>query len=925
MDGLPSSEVYSTLQDKRGYMWFATDAGVSRFDGYRFTNFSTDHGLSENVIFQLLEDREGRIWCRGMLGTISYLWENSIHKLPVSDELQRAFNGDLSVGMGVDADGTVWISGSLHLFRIPPPYTSFTELRTPNQYRLHTYGATKGHYSPGQGFSLLTKDQSQIPLPPVLGPPNNWLGRFFCHYHDTLKQRHFMAIANTLFLVRENVVKQLYTAPEAILDIEIDPEDRIWLCLHGKGCVVLSDDFSPVEEIRFPVAERFGAVYRDRSDGMWLTTLGSGVYYIPDMHHRQFSLPEPFGPQVNNLVPVGGKICASGYSRAIFLEDTAARKPIEILGIPEQEISSGTGAANGELLVFSKKTYRFRQQMEVFSLLQVESPMKYCASTASGLVYTSGLSYLFRVDKDFGFQHVISLHNQRIQCLYGGRGDTLWIGCTEGLFSYQDDTLIDWQDRLGRRTRINDIAQLTGGELVLGTQTEGLLLFDHRRTRAFTKQDGLSSNLCRSLLAIPGTNRVWVGTNNGICLLACGRTVQIVRTQHSAGGLPLGEIKKMLFASGRLWLASDVGAIVTDTAYQEQQHAFPLYLDSVRLGARTIAVNNPDLPYDSNTIDFHFTGLWYRHAGAIEYRYRLLGLDSNWMSTRERVVHFQSLLPGQYIFELRAFSPDGKSYSALQTVHLSIALPFWKRWWFLGGLIFLTGVMIYAWARNRIRRARRNAEFRQQLAETEIKALRAQMNPHFIFNAINSIQHIMRTGDRETAGRYLSDFSGLLRNVLEQSKSEVITVQHELETLQLYLKIEQLRFGNRFRWEIETAPDLDVTNILITPMLLQPFVENALRHGLTGKTQDGLLRISIRSDPEFLTCVVEDNGIGRAAAAKHGTAQRSRGMQIVRERLEMMRKQYGGQPGFLIEDLYDIHGAPAGTRVTLRLAKYYLS
>jgi LytS/YehU family sensor histidine kinase len=212
--------------------------------------------------------------------------------------------------------------------------------------------------------------------------------------------------------------------------------------------------------------------------------------------------------------------------------------------------------------------------------------------------------------------------------------------------------------------------------------------------------------------------------------------------------------------------------------------------------------------------------------------------------------------------------------------------------------------------------------------EMEMTALRAQMNPHFIFNAISSIQNFILHNENDAANHYLLLFSRLMRNVLEHSKEEVITLQQENEMLQQYLEIESLRFKGRFKWQIELPDNIPHGEILLPPLLLQPFVENALWHGLIPLEKQGVLHIHIRAENEQLICVIEDNGIGREASAlqKHSTEKkRSLSTSINRERIEDVEQVSGRQARLDITDLYTPEGTPCGTRVTIILPLMKLS
>ncbi len=215
-------------------------------------------------------------------------------------------------------------------------------------------------------------------------------------------------------------------------------------------------------------------------------------------------------------------------------------------------------------------------------------------------------------------------------------------------------------------------------------------------------------------------------------------------------------------------------------------------------------------------------------------------------------------------------------------------------------------------------------DFNQKIAETEMAALRAQMNPHFIFNCLNSIQFFTAQNDSERASEYLTKFSRLIRLVLENSKSERVTLQNELETLRLYLDMEAMRFQQKVRYEIQVSDDIDTELIQIPPLLLQPFVENAIWHGLMHKEEGGTVAVSVQQpQPDRLRIEVTDNGIGRAKAAeyksKSATKSKSFGMKMTTERIELINQLYHTQTRVQVDDLIDERGLPVGTRVLIEI------
>jgi LytS/YehU family sensor histidine kinase len=210
---------------------------------------------------------------------------------------------------------------------------------------------------------------------------------------------------------------------------------------------------------------------------------------------------------------------------------------------------------------------------------------------------------------------------------------------------------------------------------------------------------------------------------------------------------------------------------------------------------------------------------------------------------------------------------------------------------------------------------------RHQLLETEMKALRSQMNPHFTFNVLNSIQYYIGGNDMKSAQLYLHKFSSLIRMILDQSRNTYITLGEEISTLRLYMELEQMLFENKFEYQIEISPDLNVDEILIPGMLIQPIVENSIKHGLEHKKGQAVVQVKIISENSILRCTVKDNGIGRinSEKLKEDATHKSTSTDIIKERIKALGSIFNIQLSYFIEDLFAENGEPKGTCVTIEM------
>jgi len=349
----------------------------------------------------------------------------------------------------------------------------------------------------------------------------------------------------------------------------------------------------------------------------------------------------------------------------------------------------------------------------------------------------------------------------------------------------------------------------------------------------------------------------------------------------------------------------------------------PMVSDSV---ARLLGLL--DLKPFENFFSIHFSAIGLSLGQRFTFQYRLGGFQDKWVEAGDqRVANFTNVPSGDYVFELELVDVANGQVVASRTLPVRIAWHWWDHFWVKGLLAFLVlafGNAVYRYRLQQVRREEKlKASFQEALAHAETDALRAQMNPHFIYNSLQAIENYILRHDAETAASYLNDFARLIRLILENARSASISLGRELETLGLYMQMEALRFPGKFEWRIRCDDSLSREELQLPPMLIQPFVENAIRHGLMPKPDTGLVEVSVTPAGEGMVKVtVEDNGIGRARSAeinarKNQGGHHSLGMAITADRLALLNARAERKTRWQVTDLMDAEGHPAGTRVEL--------
>ena len=452
--------------------------------------------------------------------------------------------------------------------------------------------------------------------------------------------------------------------------------------------------------------------------------------------------------------------------------------------------------------------------------------------------------------------------------------------------------------------------------------------------RYFTAKDGLS-NITASHLHVDGSGRIWIFSNNGMSVI--DPVTYQTRNIGVPEGLPLSAIDPVQvidLPDGRMSTVNSHGIIVfhPDSLWNATTPSdVNVVIKHVRINGNKIVfqkeINTLDqieLASDQRTIDIQFQGLAFPHDRHVTYSYQVRGLHEDWISLgKNNSVTLSELPPGSYIFRVKA--GESESAAPVKEFGFTIAAPLYQTAWFVLLCMTLLMSMIIVAYRWRIAQVRRQEEEKmkvhRQIAELELQALRAQMNPHFMFNSLNSIKNYILKNETAKAAQYLSSFAHLIRLILQHTREKTISLKDELETLLLYIDLEKLRFRDGFEFTCKVDERMDTIQLQIPPMILQPYVENAIWHGLLHKESDRLLALRISYTEMGVLCEVEDNGIGRTQAAmiksKSATRYKSMGMGITQDRITLMNSMNALGIAVDIIDKINAEGEAAGTLVKI--------
>ncbi len=536
-------------------------------------------------------------------------------------------------------------------------------------------------------------------------------------------------------------------------------------------------------------------------------------------------------------------------------------------------------------------------------------------------------------DLNYAFPHTSSLAFQM-------NGGYLWIGTfSTGLYRFDTDSKkIHAYDTVFENAGYKNVSLVTDVKtdkyngVWIATYNQGIFFINRHSGNLLNVsfKEGLPGNAVYALL--PGIdNKLWAVTFSGISWIdkATGRVERFEGMERFFSNGLTNTLYPSLNGS---FISSSSNKIIRFTPKENLNSAgFPVILTSVTTKRdSTLNITNPfpvqRLAYDNNDLEFQFAALSYLHPSQTGYAYQLEGYDPGWIAHgNNTAVKYTNLAPGHYTFRVKAEDYTGKASDNIAAFSFYIAPSWWQSWWFLlSAVIIVLAVSGYIY-KKKIKAVKNKAALQIQMSELKEQVLRSRMNPHFIFNSLNAIQELIITENYKAGYQYLSTFSKLMRKVLNASEKNLVPLQDELDLCRLYLELESLRFRHSFTYNIIVDAELETENILFPPLLLQPFIENAIWHGLLHKQGIKKITLRVQENGKGLVCSVTDNGVGREKAVqikrnKIGVKQNdSRGILLAQQRLDALRASALIDGSLEMIDCRNEAGNAAGTRVNITI------
>jgi ligand-binding sensor domain-containing protein len=933
-EGLAGSTVYCITQDKDGFIWTGTETGVSRFDGTHFRNFTTKDGLPDVEILQMFSDSRGRVWMAPFRKSICYYYKGQIHNQENDSLLRRLqFKGNVE-NFAEDAAGNILVQErtALHLISKDGNSKVLDSIHHHAIKECHAICRSEdGHFLVQAKDSLFYLNaggfKALFGLPALEGifaPNFVGLSSKVIVWHPKNEASIIRSISNGDTKWIPYKFYNFRHVSFSILDDTVvcsnESSGTTWWTMHaGKRRTFLDG----VEVSRS---------FRDDEGNTWFTTIGRGLYRLNSEEFKNVSLKQKLYVDcaVNSIKRIGPELLVGSNRNSVYRFRLPQMQQLNVQQLNEHErkrILFIDTLDRGRMVYGTDFTLDELQGRKMFGReIRMNVKAAYLLKDGKLLIASAAGLFVFDLERQQVIDTILKERTTTLFCV----NDTTYIGTLNGLYRMTNDRRITFMgERIPfLRKRIASIVESRFGVVWIAPYDDaGIIgIKDGRVVRQIGQKQGLTSDICRTL-AIQ-ENYLWVGTDKGLNRIdLCNPSRDIV--QYTANdGLGSNVINTLLVDSPMVYVGTPAGLSYFDeTKINPHSGCRFVWLDIASAGTSRIADSaHLVLPYKEDNIRFEYAGISYKSAGRITYRYRLLGLDTSWKYTQETYLDYPTLPPGAYDLQMMAINKFG-IYSRPAELHFFVRAPFWKTTWFLVAIGAMLSALIWLFVSLRIKQINHRQEEERQLTrkmgELEHMALRAQMNPHFIFNCLNSIQHYIFEQDVLAANKYISGFSRLIRATLQNSSRSFVSLAEEISYLSTYLSLEKLRFKEKMDYAIECSGDVDPETILIPPMLVQPYVENSMRHGIRHKMDgNGFIHIRMGLSGDALNVSIEDNGIGRDQAARYKTTEhieyQSKGMFLTAERIGLINTIYGEGIGVEIIDLRDETGKPAGTRVLMK-------
>lgn len=961
-DGLAQTQVFDLESDSAGYIWVGTAGGVSRFDGRNFQNYSTENGLIDNTVKEIVV-KGNTVWIASQYGITSVQ-----NKKIISWDLNAISKGKGISSFTFDKDNNLWLAVKGNgVYKIPVDENQL-KLDEILNFNLGKKNQVKTIYCDNNGViwaggnNVLSYYLSGVWHSQAVNLSNFSItsfnefdnGEIVC---STQKKGLFIINNQELQIIKKSEnfgsINQVY----------IDSQERIWISSNSGAFLLEGEEVKHFTVSNGLINNRIKNITEDREGNIWLGSDGGGIMRFTSDELVSYSKLDGFSSDyVLSIVEGTNKeLYFSTYGGGINKFD---KNTIEIINendaLGDNTIWSSTmfsdsslwfGTANGLSILKDNKISTFKN-IEWLPSNKILS-LKNDGQNNIWIGTSKGLTKVGRGEVHQVYRYKENFPAKNVRTIEPVGENKMWVGTSSGVFEIVNDSIheLNFNGELQNKI-VYAIKKLSDAITFIGTGN-GLYIHQKGALEKIELHESFSANNV-NFIGVEDSSHVWVGTNYGIFELTLPELFKnkskAIHHYSTSNGLPSIETNLNAFykdSKGYLWMGTSKGVVRYKRKYLNRSTILPvvgidkvqLYLKNTDWKKYSKTINeSTNLPvnltvgYKKNYFTFFYKGISIRQNKELKYSVFLEGFDNDWSpSFDQNSITYTNLPHGKYCFKVRA-SNDGSHWSEEAEFSFTIRKPYYLTWWFFTLLIIVVLVVLFSiwkWQQNVSKRKSLTQKlyYKSKLLALEQQSLNASMNRHFIFNSLNSIQYYINTKDRIAANKYLTNFAKLIRKNLDSSVAgdNLVSLSDELERLELYLSLENMRFQNKFSYQINVGANIDAETIKVPPMFLQPYVENSIWHGILPLQKKGeiIVELSLLENKD-LYIIIEDNGLGieKSLEKKSKGDHASKGMMINSGRLEILKKTTNQE--FNINGPYQMEneeGEVLGTRVEIKIKR----
>ncbi|MCX6280328.1 MAG: histidine kinase [Bacteroidetes bacterium] len=953
-DGLASSTIYEIIQDRDGFIWFATMNGMSRFDGKRFTTFRTNEGLNSNSIISLVEGPNGELYIGNYEKGINVLRNGKIKNYCSQiDGKSFATSYLLLVPSGKDEQKIFAYRSHGVIFSVTENKGS--KLKT---HSIITYPVNVNRLGllANNDMVALTPDglysfkKTRLTKILIKGFPDT---EAFC-LANAGEGSYFIGTRGTIYKVKNNSVSEKYPVilggNNDVCEILIDRHKNIWFSVMNKGFFLIPCGSKNIIDIGVKMELEntlVNTILEDKEGNIWISTYGKGVFCLNNLYLNNYN--ENDGLSSNSIYSIekdkSGKLLIGTFNGLNIFENgrfshfkTNSTKTLTeyIYNIKKSGNEFYISGAFGETGV-KKTSYKG-------IVLNLFDRPSFC-KTADGLFLFGGSGNYILIAKSLSYKpaatHQIFIFGKgtvinRINQIFEDSEKNIWIASTLGLckITGTSNSFEQWKKSFFPsdavlNSRINSIIQDNKNTIwFAGDKGIGNYNLLNGAVKTY-KSLGVYDLASVNSIVTDNKNRLWIGSMNGLFVFD-GTSVKYL---NNLTGLPSDEVLTLYYDNkiNILYIGTSNGISLLDLSKFDSYNPSPpkVKVTGIKAGDSVYhSYDNLVFKPDQHDVYIELKALNFSSPASVKYEYKI---NKDWMPTDYDFLNFIALKNGVYTVQIRA-KAQNTNWGEPCIISFRVLPRFVETIWFdlIMIVTFMCGlfsVVNWRWRVNNSK-VRNELELTERINELKHQALSAMMNPHFIANSLNSVQYLVNSQRYEEANNYIAMMAKLMRKNLDSAGSGFILLSEEIIRLKLYLDLEKLRFQESFSYEIILSEDVDLGSVMIPNMIIQPFVENSLWHGIIDSGNKGLLTVSFSFEDieiDSLICrsliiKVTDNGIGITEARKNKKEDHiSKGIHIIEERLRLLSTRMHLPQPIMFEDLGSQDNNSRGTEVIISL------